>query len=133
MCPERMKGTRRLSERGIKKRELERQREKKIGRKRQRERKENIERERKRQKERERQVAIKSAIELSLIPLGVVLRFRLVLRLSFAAEVCFQYPPLPTHPLVSPHRQFICMRCIRSCCHAPLPRCPVGPVPSLGF
>lgn len=45
-----------------------------------------------REKETESQVEIKSAIELPLIPLGVVLRFRLVLRLSLAAEVCSLFP-----------------------------------------
>lgn len=77
-----------------------------------------------REKERESQVEIKSAIELPLIPLGVVLRFRLVLRLSLTAEVCSLYPP----PSLS-HRQTIYMHEVHSELLprpvAPLAQCPL--------
>lgn len=78
-----------------------------------------------REKERESQVGIKSAIELPLIPLGVVLRFRLVLRLSLAAEVCSLYPP----PSLSLGAQTIYMHEVHSELLprpvAPLAQCPL--------
>lgn len=81
--------------------------------------------EREKEKERESQVEIKSAIELPLIPLGVVLRFRLVLRLSLAAEVCSLYPP----PSLSLGAQTIYMHEVHSELLprpvAPLAQCPL--------